>query len=245
LDGATYESRFLMPNAESLAAVSQGRLVQNVDDQRAEGDNFKLPVFLRPDVNAGLIALETADNDTVLTESDRTGGSAAARGAIDAIKELLRNAHSGIKAIPGTQINAGQRLEVFTAYGWSGGKLGKLGDARVIGLARLGVQKHSEVPAGSKYNAEIVAGLTAQLAIFDKNVDSSKVGNREAATRKRDQALEAFKVLLARVRFYYCCVSAEADQTAELAKIGFQPRRDPGTVAKPTTAAAAPAKPGS
>lgn len=233
-----------MPNAESLAAISQGRLIQNVDEKRAADDDYKLPAFLGPDFSAGLTALETADNDTVLTESDRTGGSAAARGAIDAIKDLLRNAHSGIKAIPGTQINAGQRLEVFTAYGWSGGKLGKLGDARVIGLARLGVQKHSEVPAGSQYDAEIVAGLTAQLAIFDANVESAAVGNREAATRKRDTALEAFKVLLARVRFYYCCVSAEADQTPELAKIGFQPRRDPGTVAKPATPPAAPTKPG-
>jgi hypothetical protein len=224
-----------MPNAESLAAISQGRLVQNVDDQRVAGDNFKLPAFLRPDFNAGLTALDTADSDTVLTESDRTGGSAAVRTAIDTAKNLLRNAHAGIKAIAATEISAGQRLTVFAAYGWSGGKLGNLGDARVVGLARLGVQNHPEVPAAWRYDAAIVTGLTAQLAIFDANVDNASVGKREAATRKRDQALEAFRVLLARVRFYYCCVSADSDQTPELAKIGFQPRRDPGTVAKPVT----------
>jgi hypothetical protein len=232
-----------MPNAESLASIAQGRLVQNVDDQRAAGDNYKLPAFLRPAFDAGLTTLDADDSDTVLTESDRAGGSAAARGAIDAAKDLLRNAHSGIKAIPGTSINAGQRLEVFTAYGWSGGKLGKLGDARVIGLARLGIQAHPEVAAAFKYSADIVTGLTAQLAIFDANVDNAKVGNREAATRKRDKSLADFNVLLARARFYYCCVGAEADQTPELAKIGFQPRRDPGTVAKPPKPPA-PAKPG-
>lgn len=234
-----------MPNAESLASIAQGRLVQNVDDQRpASGDDYKLLAFLRPAVNAGLTTLETTDNDTVLTESDRTGGSAAVRTAIDTAADLLRNGFNGIKAIPGTQINAGQRLEVFTAYGWSSGKLGKLGDARVIGLARLGVQSHPEVAAAFQYDAAIVAGLTAQLAIFDGNVDNAKVGNREAATRARDKALADFNVLLARVRFYYCCVSAEADQTPELAKIGFQPRRDPGTVAKPATPPPAPPKPG-
>ena len=224
-----------MPNAESLSAIAQGRLVQNVDDQRVAGDNYKLPAFLRPAFDAGLTALDADDSDTVLTESDRTGGSAAVRTAIDTAKGLLKNAHAGIKAIPGTTITAGQRLEVFTAYGWSGGKLGKLGDARVIGLSRLGVQAHPEVAAAWKYSTDIVTGLTAQLAIFDANVDNASAGKRETATRKRDKALETFKVLLARVRFYYCSVSADADQTPELARIAFQPRRDPGTVAKPAT----------
>jgi hypothetical protein len=40
------------------------------------------------------------------------------------------------------------------------------------------------------------------------------------------------------VRFYYCSASRDTDQTAELAKIGFQPRRAAGTAnghAKPAT----------
>jgi len=41
-----------------------------------------------------------------------------------------------------------------------------------------------------------------------------------------------------RVRFYYCCASRDADQTTELVRIGFQPRRDPQPAAEvdPTAA---------
>ena len=229
-----------MPNAASLSAVSQGLLVQNVDDQRDAADHFKLPAFLRTEFDAGLTALSATDNDQVLTESDRAGGSAAARTAIDTMKQLLKDAFHGIKAIPSTEINPGQRLAVFTAYGWASGKQGTLGDARVIGLSRLGVQAHPEVPAAWKYAPAIVTGLTAQLAILDANVDNANIGNREAATEARNNALDTFRVLLSRVRFYYCCAGPDADQTPELAKIGFQPRRDPGTVPNPVEPPAPP-----
>jgi hypothetical protein len=219
-----------MPNAASLSAHSQGLLIRNIDDQRPADDHFKLPAFFRTEFDAALDLLELKDGNQVLTESDRAGGSAAARAALDSLSQLLRDGFNGIKAIPSTEITAGQRLAVFTAYGWAGGKVGRLGDARVIGLSRLGVHNHPEVPAAWKYSAAIVTGLTGQLAAFDANVDNANVGTREGATRERNDALDAFEGLLARARFYYCFASAEGDQTAELARIGFQPRRDPGTV---------------
>ena len=216
-----------MPNASSLAAIAQGHLVQTIDDSRAANDPFHLPAFLRTAVNTGLAALETADNATALTESDRAGGSAAARTALTAIEILLRDGYNAITAIPSLKINAAQRLEVYTTYGWSGGKLGTFNDARRLGLARLGVRAEVGIPAAWAYSAELVTALKEQLDLYNANAAPATGGDRSGATKKRDEALDEFETTLARVRFYYCCASADADQTTELTRIGFQPRRDP------------------
>lgn len=218
-----------MPNAASLAAISQAQLIRTVDDGATAANPFKLPAFLRTKLDADFAALEAADNDTALTESDRAGGSAVAREALTKLDALLRDGYNGIKAIPGRKITAPERLEVFTTYGWSGGKLGTFNDARVIGLSRLGVRDDVGVKAEWKYSAELVEDLKAQLKIYDNNAAPATGADRVKATRKRDEAQGAMETTLLRVRCYYCCASDDADQTPELTKIGFQPRRAPGT----------------
>jgi hypothetical protein len=42
-----------MPNAESLAAISQGRIIKMYDQRATPGDNYKLPAFLRSDFDVG------------------------------------------------------------------------------------------------------------------------------------------------------------------------------------------------
>ena len=215
-----------MPNAASLAAIAQGHLVQNIDTARSAGDTFRLPVFLRTALDTGLTTLEAADNATALTESDRAGGSAAARAALTALDALLHDGYNGITAILSTKITPAQRLEVYTTYGWSGGKLGIFNDARVLGLARLGVRADVGINPAWAYSADLITELKAQLAIYNANAGPATGGDRTGATKKRDDALGEFETTLARIRFYYCCASEDADQTTELTRIGFQPRRD-------------------
>jgi hypothetical protein len=71
-------------------------------------------------------------------------------------------------------------------------------------------------------------------------------GNGEKAPKLRDAAMETATKTLARVRHYYCCASRDVDQTPELAKLDFQPRRMPGKVEKKpaTNQAATPATAG-
>ena len=56
-------------------------------------------------------------------------------------------------------------------------------------------------------------------------------GWAQAATDARDTALDLLQRVNSRVRFQYCANSDEGDQTAELVKIGRQPRRDAGAAA--------------
>ena len=234
-----------MPNAESLAAISQMLLIQNVDTGRPASDVFKLTPFLRTQTDTDLAALDKADADTALTESDRAGSSATARAALDNLQDHLREGFKVIDAIRATKITDAERLEAFTSYGWAGGKLGRFNDARVLGLARLGVQDHSSLPTERRYPADLVADLKAQLAIFDGNADAATGGERETATKQRNDALDAANTTLAQVRFYYCSASRDTDQTSELTRIGFQTRRDAGAAPQPAQPPppAPPAKP--
>jgi hypothetical protein len=229
-----------MPNADSLAAIAQLNLIQIVDDARVATDTFKLPAWLRTLLDADATALETADDDTALTESDRAGGSAAARVALTKMEDFAKEGFKFIDAIRATKITDAQRLEVFTAYGWAAGKVGRFNDARVIGLARLAVLPHADLPADFRLPGDLVADIASQLAVLDANVVAATGGSRETATNVRDAKLDAAQTTLARVRFYYCSASADTDQTPELAKINFQPRRDSGTVAHPEKAAPVP-----
>src|SRR5712691_2995445 len=71
-----------------------------------------------------------------------------------------------------------------------------------------------------------------QLGIVKGNAPTATGGDRQKAIELRNAALEMASTTLLRVRFYYCSASRDADKTPELAKIEFQPRRDPGTVEK-------------
>jgi hypothetical protein len=231
----------IMLSAESLASVAKMHLIKNVDTARVAGDPFKLPVFIRTQHDADLDGLESADNSAALAEGDRAGGSAAARGALDQLQVFLKEGYKFIGAIRSSQITDAQRLEVFTEYGWAGGLMGRFGDSRVIGLSRLAVQAHPDIAANFCYPADLVADITAQLAVFDTNAPVATGGQRSAATHVRDAKLDNAKTSLAQVRFYYCSASRDTDQTPELAKIGLQPRRAAGTVTGNTKPAPAPA----
>lgn len=113
-----------------------------------------------------------------------------------------------------------------------GGNLGRFGDARVIGLSRLAVKDHEALHAEGRYPADLVTDIGAQLGIFDASTGAATGGGRQAATKTRNRVLDDAGVSLAQVRFYYCSASRDTDQTAELAAIGFQPRRDAGTLAQ-------------
>ena len=73
--------------------------------------------------------------------------------------------------------------------------------------------------------------ITTQLGIVNTNQPIATGGSAQAATDARDAAAVLLQLANARVRFFYCFASDELDQTAELVKIGRQPRRAPGDAA--------------
>jgi len=197
----------------------------------------------RADLNLRLQALEDADNDTALTESNRADGSAAGRGALDTLQVLARDGYNFIRSVPSFTISEGERLEVFTAYGWSGGLIGEINDARALGLCRLALADDLDIEKPEwEYSAALKAAMTAQLAIFEANVDDRTGGERMLATKTRNTALEAFNTMLSRVWHFLCSATDDTDQWPELRRYGFNVRKDrgPNKSAATTTAATNP-----
>lgn len=233
-----------MPNAASLSAIAIGRLIDPVDTKRATDDPFKLPGFLRAAFNTALTDLESKDGHTALTESDRAGGSGKARTALGRLETLLRDGYNGIKAIRSTKITDTERMEVFATYGWVSGNLGAFSDARIIGLARLAVRDDVGLDNPDwRYDPELVQHIKEQLAIFDSEAPAATGAERMKATKARDEALEAMRNVISRVRYYYCCASVNLDGTPELAHIDLSPRTRGGGSAQPEQPAQQPPAP--
>lgn len=220
-----------MATAKSLKQIETGELIQAVDDARDPSDPFKLNVGLRTTVDTRLADGKAKDQATLLSEGDRATASANVRTALDQLKNLLRDGYNFIQGIGSFAISDAERLGLYTAYGWTSGKVGKLNDARIEQLANQSITTTPTITnPDHQYPAALMTLITEELATVNANQPLATGGDRQTAIAARDEALELLQTVNDRVRFYYCSASDDEDFTPELAKIGKQPRRKAGTV---------------
>ncbi len=225
-----------MPTDVSSDLTSRLTTAQTVDNGRAANSPFKLPATLRADLDADLAALKTTDADTGPAEGSRASSVAARRAALNELNRQHRGGYHFIAAIDETTITDGQRRQVFEAYGWPSGELGRLDDdLRLIALARQAPTVSATDAGGAAflYPATRLARIAAQLAIVDAAESTASGADAQTATLRRDTAVSLAGTTLSRVRFFYCSATRDADATPELTRIGYQPRRDPGEVPHP------------
>jgi hypothetical protein len=218
-----------IPNQVSLEQIELAELAQSVDDARAAEDPFKLPADLRTLLDTRLADLKTKDAATQLTEGGRATASATLRAALDQLRTLLRDGYNFIQGLGSFAIDDATRLGVFTSYGWESGLVGDFTDARIESLANQAITATPSIadPA-HRYPDALLALITTQLGIVNGNQTLATGGTAQAATDARDAALTLLQLATARVRFQYCVVSDDTDQSPELVTIGRQPRRDAG-----------------
>ncbi len=221
-----------MPTQVSLEQIELAELTVSVDDARLAADPYKLLVLLRTPLDARLADLIAKDAATLLKDGDRATASGLVRAALDQLKTLVRDGYNFINGIGRFAISEPQRLGLFTTYGWESGLIGQFTDARIESLANLAITATPTIadPA-HRYPAALLTLITAQLAIVNANQPIATGGTVQGAIDARDIALELLILINARVRFYYCCVSDQTDQTPELTSIGRQARRNPGEAA--------------
>ncbi len=218
-----------MSTKKTLEQIELGELIQSVDDARAADDDFKLPAGLRSLVDTRLANLKARDPATLTEEGERATASGAVRAALDRLETYLRDGYNFIRGIGSYAISDADRIGLFITYGWEKGEIGNVTDARIEALANLAI---SVTPAISdpahRYPPALMTLITNDLAVVNANQPVATGGERQEATRARDEALRLMQRINSRVRHHYCSASDEVDQTPELAKIGFQPRRDRG-----------------
>ena len=214
----------------SSEQIEIGELTQSVDDSRDAADVFKLPAAMRTLLDTRLADLKAKDGDTLTAEGQRVTASAKTRAALDQLQRLLRDGYNFIHGMGSFAISDAERMGLFTIYGWESGLVGEFNDARIESLANQAIRITPTIADPThRYPAALVTLIATQLAIVNANQPLATGGWAQAATDARNTALELLQLINARVRFFYCSVSDDIDQTLELARIGRQPRRNYGT----------------
>ena len=230
-----------MPNDQSTELARRLNLVITVDDSREVGSTFKLPASLRADVVGDLAVLARLDALTGTAEGARAEASGTLRGAFEELERQLRGGHRFIQALDESVVSESERAGLFETYLWKSGNIGAFDDGRCLALARQAVKVDSEnlAKAEWRYPAVRLARIVAQLGIIEDEAGEATGAGRQGATRARNEAQALGETTLLRVRFFYCSATRDADQSPELARIEYQPRRDYGTVPEAKKAAGA------
>ncbi len=209
--------------------VNISNLILQFDDTRPVADPFKLPASLRALVLSRRDTLVALDGVAESSDGSKLGASARVRVALDT---LHHDGYNFINGLMSFQITPADKRQLFNTYGWTQGELGEFSDTRILSLARTAITVSPDIsdPA-RRYPPALLDQISAQLAIYSANRPLSETGNRETAVENRNDALDLVEKANSRVRYTYCSASDDLDKTPELAKIGFQPRREPGEVA--------------
>ena len=215
-----------------LTFIETGELIVQVDNTRGSGAPFKLPGDLRSLIAGRLAFAKSKNAATSVSAGDAAGASVQVQAALDKLREALRDGFNHIKGIPSDDISSAQRVQAFTHYGWEGSKLGALTSAtRVNHLTDLAQAGVSSVLAIARYPASVMNKINNWSAVLEANEALAGGGTRQAAIEARNKARDDLRNANMRVRFFYCSQSDEGEKTAELARIGFQPRRERGDAA--------------
>ena len=218
-----------MPTLASTEAIDIAELTQTVDDARDVADPYKLPSVLRSLLDVRLADLKAKDAATDLKDGDRATAQRFVRDALDLLQKLERDGYNFINGIGSYDISDAERLGLFISYGWASGLVGDFTDGRIESLADQAIAVTPTItPSTRRYPAPLMTLITAQRAIVNANQPLATGGTAQAAIDARDIALALLQKINARVRFYYCCVSDEIDQTPELTSIGRLARRPAG-----------------
>ncbi|WP_394796829.1 hypothetical protein [Armatimonas sp.] len=218
----------MQPDIDAL--LEQGRLVQKVDDARTATDSFKLLAFLRTPLDSDVASVASFDNQKDTTESGRRSNKPRYDAAVDTLTERLRDGFRHIEGIPDFELSAADKQAALIAYGFERGILGDLKNtARVIQLGHKALAQTPQIaPPNARFPESVLTRIQEQLAIIAETAPQATTSPRQAATKQRNAAAKSLSTTLLRIRFYYACVTPDADKTPELAKIGFQPRRTSG-----------------
>lgn len=220
-----------MPDQDTQELIDAATMILTVDGQRNADDPFKLTQNLHDLVENRLANLQGATAGVSLEEGDRGLASGDLRTALNALETLLRDGYSFIVAIPSFQLTPAERRQVFVTYGWTQGELGEFTDRRIVTLADLAINNTPRIEnTAYRYPTVILERIEAQREQVRLLAPDATTGEREGAVDERDDDRTLLQKAVSRVRHFYCQASDEVDQTPELSKIGFQPRRAKGTV---------------
>ena len=218
-----------MPDQELIDAIGTGDLITQVDATRSDYDLSKLTVPLATLVSSRLTAARGANAAVLLAGGSAAAASARVVESRQRLGGLLRNGHAHLRSIPEEDAPAADVLQALETYGFERGNLGDLeSPSRLESLARSAQQVTPELPANLRYPANILTRLTTWRGVLDANKLIAGGGLLQTIIDDKDEKRDGLLKAISRVRYHYCAASDDGEKTVELARIGMQPKRDPG-----------------
>jgi len=218
-----------MPDQELIDAIGTGDLITQVDATRSDYDLSKLTVPLATLVSSRLTAARGANAAVLLAGGSAAAASARVVESRQRLGGLLRNGHAHLRSIPEEDAPAADVLQALETYGFERGNLGDLeSPSRLESLARSAQQVTPELPANLRYPANILTRLTTWLGVLDANKLIAGGDLLQTIIDDKDEKRDGLLKAISRVRYHYCAASDDGEKTVELARIGMQPKRDPG-----------------
>ncbi|WP_395145009.1 hypothetical protein [Armatimonas sp.] len=178
----------MKPDIDAL--LTQGQLVQEVDDARTATDRFKLLAFLRTQLDSDVISVASFDNQKDTAESGRRSNKPRYDAAVDTLTERLRDGFRHIEAIPDFELSAADKQAALIAYGFERGILGDLKNtARVIQLGHKALAQTPQIaPPNAHFPESVITRIQEQLAIIAEAAPQATTSPRQAATKQRNAA---------------------------------------------------------
>lgn len=219
-----------MADIEIQEAILHGDIIIATDDAQAPYSEYKFTTALRTAVAQALASARAANSAVQLAAGDQAGASARVQEARTRLADLCRNAHSTIEAIPAdTEAEEQERIDALVSLGFTGGKLGPLGDrGHLMSVVDAILANNASLPAAYRVPAAITTRLTNWRAVLLANENIARGGSREPLTAAKDAAKLVLLARIARVRLYVSSCNDLGEYNPELARYDFQPKRDPG-----------------
>ena len=219
-----------MSDINLIEAILRGDILVSTDDSQPPYGEYKFPVALRTAVAQALAGARAAYSAVQLAAGDQAGASARMKQARGRLAELCRNAHSSIEAIPAdTEAEEQEKIDALVSLGFSGGKLGDLGDrAHLLDVVDAILANNASLPAAYRVAAAITTRLINWRAVNAANEVIAHGGAREPLTAAKDAARMVLEKRISLVRLYLASCNDLGEYNPELARYDFQPKRDPG-----------------
>jgi hypothetical protein len=219
-----------MADTELQELILHGDFIAQTNTATPPYNPFKLPTVLEGVFTTALSDARGANSALQLAAGDQAGARGRVKQARERLAGLVRNAHSYINAVPEEDASEQDKLTALVSLGFEQGELGPVAadPTYVTGVVTAILANNANLPALLRIPANIITRLTNWEAVLDANEGIAKGGARQALTDQKDAARDTLADRIARVRHWLCSCTDAGDQDAELARWGFQPRRDPG-----------------
>lgn len=210
-------------------AILHGDLILRVNAERAPYDLQKFPAPLLSVFTTALNAAHGTNASVQLAAGDQAGASGRVGTALERLAGLARNVQSYLKSFSEEDVSPEDLIEALVSLGFEKGELGDLTSAdHLMGIVNDTLANNGALPPLLRVQATLINRIVNWKGVFEANQELADGGPREVLTSAKNTAKETLLARIARARLYLCSCSDLGERDPEIARYGFQPKRDPG-----------------